>query len=86
MSVGGMAATPDGSHNGPPWTECGTWAGCSLLNGEEGGDTWGMELGIGARTGVTGDRSSGVEGETSGEAKGSEMLCVEGGVAGEDLG
>ena len=52
-----------------------------------------MELGIGARTGVTADRSSGAEGETGGEAKGlgtvrhgrvGEMLCVEGGVAGED--
>ena len=55
-----------------------------------------MELRIGARTGVTGvtgDRSSGAEGETCGEAKGSgtgrhgrvgEMLCVEGEVAGED--
>ena len=36
MSVGGTTATQGGSHNGPPWTECETWAGCSLLNGEEG--------------------------------------------------
>ena len=40
------------------------------------GNSCGTELGIGARTGVTGvtgDRSSDVEGETGGEATGSGM-------------